>query len=124
MDYEPTLPASRTTTSGLNHAATLNKAKDLGAGQPRCGAIGKSARKSTCKLSLWEPCTGISLDIGIFGKAPRRTSLVKRCMESLIAMWIAEIVHRYDLLRSHNRANLTLPAGRHPADQRSSPYVN
>lgn len=116
MDYEPTLPASRTTTSGLNHAASLNKAEDLGAGQPRCGAIGK--------LSLWEPCTGISLDIGIFGKAPRRTSLVKRCMESLFAMWIAEIVHRYDLLRSHNRANLTLPAGRHPADPRSSPYVN
>ena len=70
MDYEPTLPASRTTTSGLIHAGSPNNAGDVGAGQEEHGAIDELARKATCKLSFWERCTGISLDIGIFGKVP------------------------------------------------------
>ena len=68
MDYEPTLHASRATPSGLNHAGSPNNAGDVGAGQAEHGAIGESAGKSTCKLSFWERCTGISLDIGILGK--------------------------------------------------------
>lgn len=60
MDYEATLPASHTTTSGLKHAASPNEAGDVGAGQAEHGAIGETARKSTCKLSFWEPDTGIS----------------------------------------------------------------
>lgn len=104
MDYEPTSPASRTTTSGPNRAGRPNRAGDIVARRAEHGVIGESATKSTCKLPFWRPCTGILLDIGIFGKVPMRSSLPKRCMESLIATWIAEIVDRYDLLRFHNRA--------------------
>lgn len=88
MDYEPTSPASRTTTSGPNRAGRPNRAGDIVARRAEHGVIGESATKSTC----------------IFGKVPMRSSLPKRCMESLIATWIAEIVDRYDLLRFHNRA--------------------